>query len=307
MKRRFAAAGAPALLTAVLLALAGCAQKPLPPAGFKDPSALPYVQAHGLKVDVQVPPDFVGASTVIDSKAALKAQSSSHNLVASSGNSAGLAGIMVASLINTQMGSGTLQRDAEKAAFNESRPLADLLAGIPVQERLQQRFAQASQAAGLKQGEGQVTARLVIEPKLMLTADRGSFLLINQVQVQDIAGSPLYRMSIEVASQPIRRCGQKCIDDGSLELAKVTAVLDECIDEAMRVLAADLTQPPAPAAAQETLRYVLDGQRVVERGYQLNRGGDYWRYRNLYGAVKSVPVPFEDALTPAQLDKVYGR
>ncbi|WP_256575640.1 MULTISPECIES: hypothetical protein [unclassified Pseudomonas] len=294
-------------LALALLTLAGCAQKPLPPAGFNDPTALPYVQAHGLKVEVQVPPEFVGASTVIDAKAALKAQSSSHNLVASSGNSAGLAGIMVASLINTQMGSGTLQRDAQKAAFNESRPMADLLAGIPVQERLQRRFTQASQAAGLKQGEGQVTARLLIEPRLMLTADRGSFLLVNQVQIQDIAGSALYRMSIEVASQPFRRCGQQCIDDGSLELARVTAALDACIDEAMRVLATDLALPPAPAAAQETLRYVLDGQRVVERGYQLQRSGDYWRYRNLYGAVKSVPVPFEDALTPAQLDQAYGR
>ena len=205
------------------------------------------------------------------------------------------------------MGSGSLQRDAEKMALKESRPMADLLAGVPLQERLQQRYQQASQVAGLKQGEGAVTARLVIEPKLMLTADRGSFLLINQVQVQDIAGSALYRMRIEVASQPIRRCGKQCIDDGSLDLAKVTAVLDECIDESMRVLATDLMQPAPPEAAQETLRYVLDGQRVVERGYQLANDGNYWRYRNLYGAVKSVPVPFEDALTQAQLQKVYGQ
>jgi hypothetical protein len=74
----------------------------------------------------------------------------------------------------------------------------------------------------------------------------------------------------------------------------------------MRVLAADLMLPAPPEAAQETLRYVLDGQRVVERGYQLANNGNYWRYRNLYGAVKSVPVPFEDALTQAQLQKVYA-
>ncbi|MHC8331577.1 hypothetical protein [Pseudomonas sp. LB3P25] len=302
MKRPIIAASALALLV-----LAGCAQKPAPEAGFKDQSALPYIQAHGLKVDVQLPPTFVGASTVIDSQAALKAASSSHNLVASSGNTAGLAGILVASLINTQMGSGSLQRDAEKTALNESRPVADLLAGVPLQERLQQRYQQASQVAGLKQGEGQVTARLLIEPKLMLGPDRGSFVLINQVQVQDIAGAALYRMRIEVVSQPIRRCGNQCIDDGSLDLAKVTAVLDECIDESMRVLATDLMQPAQPAAAQETLRYVLDGLRVVERGYQLVNNGSYSRYRNLYGAVKSVPVPFEDALTQAQLQKVYGQ
>ncbi|MDZ5433692.1 hypothetical protein T3H00_13605 [Pseudomonas fluorescens] len=301
MKRPLAVAGALALLM-----LVGCAQKPAPEAGFKDQSALPYVQAHGLKVDVQLPQAFVGASTVIDSEAALKAASSSHNLIASSGNTAGLAGILLASLINTQMGSGTLQRDAEKAALKESRPMADLLAGVPLQERLQQRFQQASKTAGLKQGEGRVTARLLIEPKLMLTPDRGSFILVNQVQVQDIAGSVLYRMRIEVASQPVRRCGKQCIDDGRLELATVTAVLDECIDESMRVLATDLMQPPPPAAAQETLRYVLDGQRVVERGYQLANNGTYWRYRNLYGAVKSVPVPFEDALTQAQLQQVYA-
>ncbi|MHC8375755.1 hypothetical protein ACYZT3_06715 [Pseudomonas sp. MDT1-16] len=289
-----------------LLMLAGCAQKPAPEAGFKSQSAGSYVQAHGLKVDMQLPQAFVGASTVIDAEAAQKAASSSHNLVAGS-NAAGLAGLLVASLINTQMGSGSLQRDAEKTALKDSRPMADLLAGVPLQERLQQRYQQASQMAGLKQGEGQVTARLVIEPKLVLTADRGSFLLINQVQVQDIAGSALYRMRIEVASQPIRRCGKQCIDDGSLDLAKVTAVLDECIDESMRVLATDLMQPAPPEAAQETLRYVLDGQRVVERGYQLANNGNYWRYRNLYGAVKSVPVPFEDALTQAQLQQVYAQ
>jgi hypothetical protein len=289
-----------------LLMVGGCAQKPAPEAGFKDQGALPYVQAHGLKVDVQIPQAFVGASTVIDSKVALKAASSSQALLLNSGTSAGLAGVLVASLVNTQMGSGTLQRDAEQSALKDSRPMADLLAGVPLQERLQQRYQHASQVAGLKQGEGQVTARLLIEPKLLLTPDRGSFVLVNQVQVQDIAGSPLYRMRIEVTSQPIRRCGNQCIDDGSLELAKVTAVLDECIDESMRVLATDLMQPTPPPAAQETLRYVLDGQRVVERGYQLANNGHYWRYRNLYGAVKSVPVPFEDALTQAQLEKVYG-
>ena len=302
MKRSIVAASALALLM-----VGGCAQKPAPEAGFKDQAALPYVQAHGLKVDVQVPQDFVGASTVIDSKDALKAASSSQALLLNSGTGAGLAGVLVASLVNTQMGSGTLQRDAEKSALKDSRPMADLLAGVPLQARLQQRYQQASQVAGLKQGEGQVTARLLIEPKLMLTPDRGSFVLVNQVQVQDIAGSPLYRMRIEVTSQPIRRCGSQCIDDGNLELAKVTAVLDECIDESMRVLATDLLQPTPPPAAQETLRYVLDGQRVVERGYQLANNGSYWRYRNLYGAVKSVPVPFEDALTQAQLEKVYGR
>ena len=301
MKRSIMGASALALLM-----LAGCAQKPAPEAGFRSQSAASYVQAHGLKVDMQLPQAFVGASTVIDAKAAQDAAESSHNLVASSGNTAGLAGLLVASLINTQMGSGSLQRDAEKVALKDSRPMADLLAGVPLQERLQQRYQQASQVAGLKQGEGQVTARLVIEPKLMLTPDRGSFVLVNQVQVQDIAGSALYRMRIEVASQPIRRCGKQCIDDGGLDLAKVTAVLDECIDESMRVLATDLMLPAPPEAAQETLRYVLDGQRVVERGYQLVNNGTYWRYRNLYGAVKSVPVPFEDALTQAQLQKVYA-
>ncbi|WP_458129994.1 hypothetical protein [Pseudomonas sp. Z2-11] len=296
-----------AVTSVALLMLMGCAQKPAPEAGFKSQDAVSYVKAHGVKVDLQLPQAFVGASTVVDAQAAQKAASSSHTLVASSGNSAGLAGLLVASLINTQMGSGSLQRDAENTAAKESRPLADLLAGVPLQERLQQRFQQASLVAGLKQGQGPVSARLVIEPKLMLTPDRGSFVLINQVQVQDIAGSALYRMRIEVSSQPIRRCGKRCIDDGSLDLVQVTQVLDECIDESMRVLATDLMLPVPPEAAQETLRYVLDGQRVVERGYQLANNGNYWRYRNLYGAVKSVPVPFEDALSKEQLQKVYGR
>ncbi|MCF5706385.1 hypothetical protein GIV19_03680 [Pseudomonas syringae] len=301
MRRPLIAACALALFT-----LAGCAQKPAPPAGFKSQDAVTYVQAHGVKVDLQLPQTFVSASTVIDPEAAKKAASSSYTLVSSSGAGAGIAGVLVASLINTQMGSGSLQRDAENAAIKESQPLANLMAGVQLQERLQQRFQQASLAAGIKQGTGPVSARLVVEPKLMLTADRGSFVLINQVQVQDIAGSALYRMRIEVTSQPIRRCGKRCVGDGTLDLPQVTAALDECIDESMRLLAADMTLPDPPAAAQETLRYVLDGQRVVERGYQLVSSGNYWRYRNLYGAVKAVPVPFEDALTQEELKRVYG-
>lgn len=296
--------GLPAIALAVSL-LAGCAQKPMPPAGFKSPQALVYVQAHGLDVDLRLAPAWVGASTVVDADVAQRAASSSHLLISSSGNAAGLAGVLVASLINTQMGSGSLQRDAEQNAAQASRPLAALLAGVPLQERLQRRFQQASLAAGLKQGAGAVSARLLIEPSLMLTPDRGSFVLINQVQVQDIAGTALYRMRIEVNGPPIRRCGARCVDDGSLDLAPVTAALDECIDESMRVLAADLTLPPPLPSAEQTLRYVLDGQRVVERGYALPSSGRYWRYRNLYGALKSVPVPFEDALTQAQLQTAY--
>ena len=88
MKRSIMGASALALLM-----LAGCAQKPAPEAGFKSSGAASYVQAHGLKVDMLLPQAFVGASTVIDPEAAQKAASSSHNLVASSGNTAGLAGL----------------------------------------------------------------------------------------------------------------------------------------------------------------------------------------------------------------------
>jgi hypothetical protein len=295
------------ILGLMLLTLCGCSQHQAPPTGFKSDGAVAYIQRHGVEVDLQMPQTFVGASTVVDAKAAQKAATSSHTLVSSSGNAAGLAGVLVASLINTQMGSGSLQREAEQTAAVEARPLASLLAGTQLQERLQLRYQQASLAAGLKQGTGGAGARLMIEPRVMLTPDRGSFVLISQVQLQDIAGSPLYRMRVEVASQPIRRCGKLCIDDGTLDLAQVSAALDQCIDESMRTLAADMIQPTPPQAAQETLRYVLDGQRVVERGYQLAHEGDYWRYRDLYGALKSVPVPFEDAMTAAQLQHLYGR
>ena len=117
------------IAAALLLMLAGCAQKPAPEAGFRSQGAASYVHAHGLKVDMQLPQAFVGASTVIDAKVAQDAAKSSHNLIANSGNTAGLAGLLVASLINTQMGSGSLQRDAENVALKEARPMADLLAG----------------------------------------------------------------------------------------------------------------------------------------------------------------------------------
>ena len=86
------------IAAALLLMLAGCAQKPAPEAGFRSQGAASYVHAHGLKVDMQLPQAFVGASTVIDAKVAQDAAKSSHNLIANSGNTAGLAGLLVASL-----------------------------------------------------------------------------------------------------------------------------------------------------------------------------------------------------------------
>ena len=135
------------IAAALLLMLAGCAQKPAPEAGFRSQGAASYVHAHGLKVDMQLPQAFVGASTVIDAKVAQDAAKSSHNLIANSGNTAGLAGLLVASLINTQMGSGSLQRDAENAALKEARPMADLLADA-VQLAATLRAAMAADGSG---------------------------------------------------------------------------------------------------------------------------------------------------------------
>ncbi|MDB5984309.1 MAG: hypothetical protein JWQ69_5324 [Pseudomonas sp.] len=272
--------------------LSACVQQPSHN-DIKDVTVLPYVQAHGVQVSVQLSAkDFVTASTVIDTKAALDAQRTSQNLV-SSGKQAGLIGLAVVSLINTQVGNGSLQRDAENAARTDAKPMASLLSGMPLQEELEKRFQQAAVEAGIKRGQGQITGQMLIQPQLRLTPDRSSFVLINQVRITDIAGSSLYQSTLEVVSQTFRRCGQGCVDDGGLDSQKVMAVLDECVNESMRVLAEDLALASSKPAPQQTIRYVLDGQRVVERGYLLPTTGIYSRYRNLEGALKSVPVPFE--------------
>lgn len=282
-----------ALLAAA--ALAGCAQGPQPEAGITDPTALPYVTAHGVQVEVQVPKDgFVSAQMVIDAKAAQAAALTTNNITRNSVQAGGVVGLLVASAINTQTGTGVLERDARAAALQDSRPMAALLADQAVDDKLTQRFRQAGMAAGLPMGQGAVTAHLLVEPQLVLSADRGSFKLVSRVQVQDIAGGALYRRHIEVVGQPFRRCGAQCIDDGRLDLALVDGQLQQCIDETLRVLAEDLRAGDGQALGQEqTVRYVLDGQRQVERGRLLPGGGVYHRYRNLDGAVKSVPVPFE--------------
>lgn len=284
----------PIALLAVLT-LAGCAQSPQPEASFNDPTALPYVTAHGVQVEVQVPKEgFVSAQMVIDAKVAQAAALTTNNITRNSVQTAGVVGLLVASAINTQTGTGTLERDARAAAQKDARPMAALLADQAVDDKLTQRFRQAGMAAGLPLGPGAVKAQLLVEPQLVLSADRGSFTLVSRVQVLDIAGGALYRRHIEVVGQPFRRCGVQCIDDGQLDLALVDGQLQQCIDETLRVLAEDLHAADGQTLGQEqTVRYVLDGQRQVERGRLLPGGGVYHRYRNLDGAVKSVPVPFE--------------
>ena len=89
------------IAAALLLMLAGCAQKPAPEAGFRSQGAASYVHAHGLKVDMQLPQAFVGASTVIDAKVAQDAAKSSHNLIANSGGALTQTGsLMVAGTTN---------------------------------------------------------------------------------------------------------------------------------------------------------------------------------------------------------------
>jgi hypothetical protein len=277
------------------LTLAGCAQGPQPETSFNDPTAMPYVTAHGVQVQVQVPKEgFVSAQIVIDAKAAQAAALTTDNITRSSVQAGGVVGLLVASAINTQSGTGVLERNAQAAALQDARPMAALLSDQAIDDKLTQRFRHAGMTAGLPLGQGTVTAQLIIEPRLVLSADRGSFTLTSRVQVQDIAGSALYRRHIEVVGQPFRRCGTQCVDDGQLDLARVDEQLQQCIDETLRVLAEDLRAGEGQTLGQEqTVRYVLDGQRQVERGRLLPGGGVYHRYRNLNGAVKSVPVPFE--------------
>lgn len=285
------------------LVLGGCAQSAAPSRSFNDPTALRYINDHGVKLDVQLPAKgFVSASMVIDAKTALAAQKSSQS-AANAAHGAGLAGLLVLSAVQSQVGSGALESDARKEAEQDAKPMASLLSGQPLDARLQQRYQHASADAGLKQAQNQVAGRLVIQPKIILGADRGSFSLLNEVELQDIAGMALYHARIEVMSKPFRRCGEACIDSGELDLDKVTAVLDACIDESMRVLAQDL-QSQGSALAQQTIRYVIDGRRHVERGQLLSSNNDYVRYRSLDGAVKSAPVQLEDGLPRKALQQV---
>ncbi|MDE1169150.1 MAG: hypothetical protein PW845_28140 [Pseudomonas sp.] len=280
------------LLLAIAL-LGACAGQPAVEPGFNDPAALPYVMAHGVSIDVQVPREgFVGAAMVIDAKTAAAASQTSDS-VARGGAGAGLIGLLVVSAINSRIGAGALERDARENAQKDARPMADLLANEALGERLRARYRLASQTAGLAQAQGSVSARLLIEPHLVLSADRDSFVLISRVQVQDIAGSTLYRRRIAVVGQTLRSCGAQCIDDGRLELNKVNDQLQQCIDETLRTLLADLQAGEGVVGEEQTVRYVLDGHRVVERGRLLPGTGLYHRYRDLDGALKSVPAPFE--------------
>lgn len=289
-----------ALLIVSGLMLGACAQHPLPEPGFSTPSALSYINAHGAKVEVRWPAQgLVTASMVIDSKRAADAAQVSDNVTRSAVNAGGVVGLLIASAINTQTGAGVLERDARNSAEHDARPMTTLLGEQNLEAAFSRRYQQTGQAAGLPAAQGPVSALVLVEPRLVLSADRGSFTLVNRVQVQDIAGSVLYQRRIDVVGQPFRSCGAQCIDDGHLEWAKVNEQLEACIDETMRVLAQDLRAGEGVDAGEQTVRYVLDGRRVVERGRLLPSAGVYHRYRNLDGAIKSVPMPFENIAAQA--------
>lgn len=280
------------LLLALLLC--GCAQQAPRPADIHDPTALRYLNEHGARVDVQVASTgWIDASLMIDPKAAEKARETNHSLARNATSGGGAIGLLIASAINTQVGEASLQREAERDAKQAAQSMAVVLADHPYNGKLQQRYSEAAGNAGLRPSSGAVTASLHIAPQVVVSPDRGSFLLVSEVELQDIAGGLLYRTRIEVQSLSLRRCGEHCIDDGGLDPQKIDALLATCIDESMRILAADLNQDPATQRAkEETVRYLLDGRRMVERGRLLPSSGEYTRYRNLEGALKAVPVAF---------------
>jgi len=282
--------------------LVGCAQHSVSEPSFNDPSALPYINAHGVNLEVQLPSEgFVGASMVIDAKAAQNAMQTTTNLTRSATSAGGWVGLLAASAINTRTGTGALERDAKASAERDARPMVALLDEQNLQDVLLRRYREASQAAGLVAAQGPVGARLLIKPQLVLSGDRGHFVLVNRIQVQDIAGSVLYQRQIDVAGKSFRRCGEQCVDDGSLDPSRVNDQLQLCITEAMRVLTQDLHAADSHFNQEQTVRYVLDGQRMVERGQLLPASDGYHRYRNLDGALKSVPVPFENVASETTL------
>ncbi|WP_194789101.1 hypothetical protein [Pseudomonas sp. UFMG81] len=279
-----------ALLLALLLG--GCAQQAPRPADIHDPTALRYLNEHGARIEVQVASaGWVDANRVIDAQAAAKARETNYSLTQNATISGGPIGLLLASAINTQVGEAALQRDAERDAKQAAQSMAVVLAEHPYNGKLQQRYASAAGNAGLRPSSGPVTASLRIAPQVVVSPDRGSFVLVSQVELQDIAGSVLYRTRVEVQSLSVRRCGEHCIDDGGFDAQKVDALLQTCIDESMRILAQDLNQDPAAQRGKEqTMRYLLDGRRMVERGRLLPPSAQYTRYRNLDGALKAVPV-----------------
>ncbi|WP_369989716.1 hypothetical protein [Pseudomonas xanthosomatis] len=283
------------LLLALLLS--GCAQQAPRPADIHDATALRYLNEHGARLEVQVPAQgWVDASLMIDAEAAAKARATNQSLARNATSGGGAIGLLLASAINTQVGEASLQREAERDARQAAQSMAVVLADHPYNGKLQQYYNEAAGNAGLRPGSGPVTAALHIAPQVVVSPDRGSFRLVSDVQLQDIAGSLLYRTRLEVQSLSLRRCGEHCIDDGGLDAQKVDALLATCIEESMRLLAADLNQGPSAQRSQEqTVRYLLDGRRMVERGRLLPSSGQYTRYRNLDGALKAVPVALFEA------------
>lgn len=283
------------------IALGGCAQAPTGPAHFTDPHAQAYVSQHGVRVDVSLPKGpLVSAAVVIDSATASAAQATTDQMAASMrGN--GLIGLAVTTAVSAQSGAGALQRKAQAAADQDAKPLASLLGGMPMDTGLARRYQAAAVAAGLPEGKGAVVARLAVTPHIVLTADRAHWVLSSDIRLEDIAGGALYSARVEVGSPSLRRCGADCIDDGQLEQARIDAALEACVSETLRLVAQDISGTAAPIGPERTLRYVLDGQRVVERGRLLSGSAGYLRYLALDGAVKAMPVALEGQVMAATI------
>ncbi|MBD1554563.1 hypothetical protein [Pseudomonas typographi] len=195
--------------------------------------------------------------------------------------------------------SGALQRKAHAVADLDAKPLASLLGGLPMDTQLASRYRQAALHAGLPEGSGAMVARWAIRPHIILSADRMHFVLSSQVRLEGIAGGAMYSAQIEVGSPSLRLCGNDCVDSGELAQAQVNAASDACVSETMTPVALDLQGGAKGTEPERTLRYVLNGQRVAERGRVLPAGVGYVRYLAVNGALKAMPVVLEQGVVTA--------
>ncbi|CAD5108596.1 hypothetical protein [Zestomonas carbonaria] len=290
-------------LLALTLALAGCSTStPLQPRASEELSSLLRQERLRLELAPAERPllrsatSMDGAQMTQDGQQVAQSLSSMNQGVVNAGSTdagAAAVGIVLGSLLVTQLKRSGVEEKRQTEADLAIAELIGLLEAPPRQDWLAPSYAQALAEAGRAPSDS-AALTLRVAPQLVLSRDRRSVRLINEIKLLHGRGS-LYEGRIEVHGAALA-CTDECLqmwaaDDGTA-LRRAT---DELVRESVRVLLLDWqTENFRGLAGEErTLRYQVGEERFVERGRLLALDSPSPLFLNLRGWVKSVPAPLE--------------
>ncbi|TLX63560.1 hypothetical protein DN820_10735 [Stutzerimonas nosocomialis] len=291
--------GRPLLQVALVLALAGCsAPQALRPHIDQDPAAL--LKAYGYRVEVDVTEArLVQGDVRVDGQKMVERALNTAPVVQVSGQGgsagASAAGVMIGSLLVSQLNRSRVHGEARNEADQQVAPLRMATAGTGLDSWFERQLRDQLDLGTLGPVKDASPYLLRFEPQAELGNDFDSTRLITEITLS-FGHEVLYKGRIEV----LGAAPWKADTTANIGLAPwlkdqaqpYRDALRANLVETLRILAMDLESghfADAPGREQ-TLRYSLGAGRYVERGRLLADDGQRALFMDLRGWLKSVPL-----------------